>query len=244
MTGGNRDDGPVQEPGVTDGRQRSPKVVPLVGMRGMIADKMLKSVTHTAQLTLHGECEISALMRKKARLAHDGANVSLEDLLLQCVAGTLTSHPDLNGIVKEREIHISGSVHLSVAIALPGNLLVAPAIFDAQDKSLGELAAARLDLISRAKTNKLSVREMTGGTFTLSNLGHSRVQFFTPILNAPQIAILGIGRIYERAFSDGGGGIEMRSVIGLSLTFDHRAVDGSPAAAFLTGMCAAIEAIG
>ena len=233
----------MQEPDVTDGPQRSHKVVPLVGMRGMIADKMLKSITHAAQLTLQGECEVSGLMRKKARLAHDGTKVSVEDLVLHCVARTLTSHPDLNGIVDGREIHIVESVHLSVAIALPGNLLVAPAIFDAQAKSLRELAAARMDLIARAKTNKLSVKEMTGGTFTLSNLGRSRVQFFTPILNTPQIAILGIGRIDERAFSNGSGGIEMRPVIGLSLTFDHRAVDGSPAAAFLTDMCTTIEAI-
>lgn len=209
----------------------------------MIADKMLYSVTHTAQLTLHGECEVSALMRKKARLAHDGNKVSVEDLLLHCVARTLTNHPDLNGIVDEREIRIAESVHLSVAIALPGNLLVAPAIFDAQAKSLRELAAARMDLIARAKINKLSVKEMTGGTFTLSNLGRSRVQFFTPILNTPQIAILGIGRIDERAFSNGRGGIELRPAIGLSLTFDHRAVDGFPAAAFLTDTCTAIEAI-
>jgi len=234
---------PEQEKPKAGGGTPPDRIIPLRGMRRMIADKMHRSLLDSAQLTHHAECEASALLDKKARLAADGIQVSVEDLLLRCVASTLLNHPALNGVVKELEVHLSRSVHLCVAIALPGDLLVAPAIFHAESKTLAELAAARQDLIARAKANKLSVTEMTGGTFTVSNLGLSRVRFFTPIINAPQIAILGIGQMVDRALAKPGGGMEMRPVMGLSLTFDHRAVDGAPAAAFLSELCLAIETI-
>jgi pyruvate dehydrogenase E2 component (dihydrolipoamide acetyltransferase) len=103
------------------------------------------------------------------------------------------------------------------------------------------LRAARQDLAVRARANKLSVTEMTGGTFTISNLGLTRVEHFTPIINAPQICILGIGRMTDRAVRGPDGGIELRPHVGLSLTFDHRALDGAPAGDLLTAICAEIE---
>ena len=218
------------------------KVVPLRGVRAMIADKMQKSLAEAAQLTHHAECDATALNAKKAALAEAGGKVSVEDLLIETVVTVLQRHPDLNGTVEGKEIHLSKSVDLSVAMALPGNLLVAPAMFEAQDKNLLEMRAARQDLSARAKTNKLSVTEMTKGTFSISNLGLSRVHHFTPILNTPQIAILGVGCAVNRAV-EGENGIELRPHIGLSLTFDHRAVDGAPAADFLTDLCNTIEAI-
>jgi len=233
----------MQEKPKDGDREGLNQVIPLRGMRGMIADKMHQSLLGSAQLTHHAECDAVALLQKKARLAREGVKVSVEDLLLHRVASMLSDNPILNGVVKDREVHLSRAVHLSVAISLPGNLLVAPAIFDAGSKTLAEIATARKDLIARAKANKLSVTEMTGGTFTVSNLGLSRVRFFTPILNAPQIAILGVGQTVERARANESGNIEMRAVMGLSLTFDHRAVDGAPAAAFLSDLCGAIEKI-
>ena len=137
-------------------------------------------------------------------------------------------------------VHLSERIDLCVAIALPGNLLAAPAIFDAGGMSVAELRAARQDLSARAKANKLSVAEMTGGTFTVSNLGLSRVEQFTPILNTPQIGILGVGRIVETAVR-GPEGVAFRPFTGLSLTFDHRAIDGAPAADALSDLCSEIE---
>jgi len=152
----------------------------------------------------------------------------------------LKRHPDINGTVREREVILSGRIDLCVAIALPGNLLAAPAIFDAGALSLLDLRAKRQDLAERAKANKLTVQEMTGGSFTISNLGLTRVEFFTPILNAPQIGILGVGRIVESAVSTADG-VAFKPFVGLSLTFDHRAIDGAPAAEFLTDLCTEIE---
>ncbi len=217
------------------------RIIPLRGMRGMIADNMRRSLAEAAQLTHHAECDASALLRRKKRLTEAGLKVSLEDLLIRCTIDTLADHPALNGRVEDQEIRLSAAVHMSVAIALPDNGLVAPAIFEADAMSLEALAAARQDLFARARAGKLSVKEMTGGTFTISNLGLSRVRFFTPILNLPQIAILGLGQTARRPWVTEDGAAGIRSIMGLSLTFDHRAVDGAPAAQFLSALCEAIE---
>jgi pyruvate dehydrogenase E2 component (dihydrolipoamide acetyltransferase) len=221
--------------------EESDRIVPLRGMRGMIADKLQKSVLETAQVTHHADCDGSLLVAWKDHLRSEGRAVSIEDLMIFLAAAALREHPDLNGIVRDREIHLKAGVHVSVAIALPGNLLVAPTIFDADRKSPIEIAAARQDLIKRANENKLSVSEMTNGSFTVSNLGRSRVRHFSPILNVPQIAILGIGRLAKSPWVDPDGNLSVRPVMGLSLTFDHRAVDGAPAAAFLSRLCTMIE---
>lgn len=157
------------------------------------------------------------------------------------VIRAIKKNPDGNGRVEGKEVHLSDAIDLSVAIALPGNLLVAPAIFGAGDMDISDLRAARQDLASRAKANKLSVTEMTGGTFTVSNLGLTRVEHFTPIINAPQICILGIGKLTDRAVRGETGEIELRPHVGLSLTFDHRAIDGAPAGDLLTSICTEIE---
>lgn len=218
--------------------------VPLKGMRGMIASNMRRSLDEAAQLTHHAECELEALLAYKQALENDGNKVSVEDLLADCVVRALMEHPGLNGRIEDGEIRQYQNVHLSFAIALSGNRLVAPAVFNANELDLAERAAARKSMLDRARNGALSVSEMTGGTFTLSNLGRSRVRFFTPILNLPQLAILGIGETYARPVANAAGEWESRRFIGLSLTFDHRAVDGGPAADFLNDLCKVIESAG
>jgi len=217
------------------------KVIPLRGMRAMIADNMRRSLDQAAQLTHHAECNASELFATKQRLAEQGIKVSIEDLIAQAVVATLADHPNLNGRVEDKEIRLYDAVHLSYAMALPGNLLAAPTLFHAEGMSLPERSAARRELAARARKGALTVPEMTGGTFTLSNLGLSRVQFFTPIVNLPQIAILGIGETRQRPWVQADGTLGIAQVMGLSLSFDHRAVDGAPAASFLTDLCNLIE---
>lgn len=219
------------------------RTVPLKGVRGMIADAMVKSLATAAQLTHHGSADACTLMAEKARLAEGGTKVSVEDLLMLAVMRALKKVPDANGKVVDRDVHLHDRIDLSVAIALPDNLLVAPAIFGADQMDVTELRAARQDLAARAKTNKLTVTEMTGGTFSVSNLGLTRVEHFTPILNQGQICILGIGRMIDRAVRAEDGGIELRPHVGLSLTFDHRALDGAPAGDLLTAICEEIEGL-
>lgn len=219
------------------------RVIPLKGMRGMIADNMRRSLDEAAQLSHHADCDLSALLAHKEQLAAQAIKVSVEDLLCDCLVRALQRHPALNGRVEEREVRLTKAIHLSVAIALPGNLLVAPTIFNADTCSLAERSVARKDLIARARVGKLSVAEMTKGTFTVSNLGLSRVRYFTPIINIPQIAILGIGQTVKRPWVMADGSVGVRSMMGLSLTFDHRAVDGGPAADFLSTLCELIEQV-
>lgn len=218
--------------------------VPLKGIRGMIASNMRRSLDEAAQLTHHAECGLDALLAYKQALEHRGTKVSVEDLLADCVVRVLAQHPGLNGRLEDNEIRHYRDVHLSFAIALAGDRLVAPAVFKANAMDLGERAAARKSMLDRARNGKLSVSEMTGGTFTLSNLGRSRVRFFTPIINLPQLAILGIGETYARPVESESGQWETRRFMGLSLTFDHRAVDGGPAAEFLNDLCKVIERAG
>ncbi|WP_108446655.1 2-oxo acid dehydrogenase subunit E2 [Halomonas denitrificans] len=226
------------------GGSRAPREIPLRGMRGMIATKMRESLQASAQLTHHASAELGALqaLRRHCR----GAGLpppSVQDLLLRLVVQTLAEFPALNATLEDNRITEHPGVHLGIAVPLPDDLLVAPALFDAQSVELGALPGARRDLVEQARAGKLSVRELTGATFTISNLGRSRVHHFTPILNLPQVAILGIGGIEARVVPDAEGGVRSAEVIGLSLTFDHRAVNGAPAAAFLDSLIERIESL-
>ena len=219
------------------------KVVKLTAMRGMIASKMLESVSTTAQMTHFAECDVSGLQAMKTRLAGEGLKASVEDLIIDSVVQSLKRFPSLNATLQGAEITQRADIHVAVAVALPGDLLVAPAIFNAGTLSLAERVAARRDLVDRSKINKLTVKEMTGGTFTISNIGLTRVRHFTPILSIPQVAILGVGETALRPWVVDGA-IVPRPIMGLSLTFDHRAVNGAPAGDFLTDLCRTIEAMG
>ena len=215
--------------------------VPLKGMRKMIAAKMHESLQSSAQLTHHAECELTALQARRARLKATGSAVSLQDLLLHQIVQTLGAHPSLNATLQDNQITRYQAVHLGLAIPLPGDLLVAPALFDADQLDAEQLAEARRALVDKAQAGKLSVRELTGATITVSNLGLSRVRFFTPILNVPQVAIIGIGGSQRRLQREADGTLAERDFMGLSLTFDHRAVNGAPAADFLDDLCRRLE---
>lgn len=236
--------GPLSaRPGDEAQSEASTREIPLRGMRGMIASKMLQSLQTSAQLTHHASVCLEAPQALRAHCRQRGLAVpSLQDLLLRLVVQTLADHPSLNATLEENRIVEHGSVNLGLAIPLPDDLLVAPALFGAEVLSLGELPAARRTLTAKAQAGKLSVGELTGATFTVSNLGRSRVHHFTPILNVPQVAILGIGGTETRPvpLSDGWRAADF---IGLSLTFDHRAVNGAPAAAFLDALCERIETL-
>lgn len=216
------------------------KVLRLSGLRGMIAGKMRDSLQSTAQLSYFADCDAEALVAARGRLREAGLKVGYEDLVIAALARLLPRHPLLNGRLEGQEIQLSAAVHVSLAIALPGGL-VAPALFDVAGLDLAAIAAARAALTERARAGKLTPCEMTGGTITLSNLGTTRVRHFTPILNRPQIALVGLGCIAPRPWVLADGSLGVRRVLGLSLTADHQVVDGQPAGAFLSDLCALLE---
>ncbi len=216
------------------------EVVPIRGIRGLIAKSMQASLQQAAQLTLEAEADASALVALRTRLQAADMPVAYDDLLVRAVALALRNHPRLNGLIVGDEVRLYRAINVGLAIALPEGL-VAPAIFDADAKSLEEIMRAREDLVARARATALTVAEMTSGTFTITNLGLYRVDHFTPVINPPQIAILGVGRIARRPFARSDDTVSVRSTVALSLTFDHRAVDGAPAAAFLQEVCTLLE---
>ncbi len=217
------------------------KIIPLSGIKGMIAKKMVESLSTTAQLTHHASCDVTYLLNRKSQLAGEGVKVSFEDLIVDAVIETIKQHPGINGYADDKQIALQPFMHIAVAVALEGDLLVAPAILNANELTLADRAIARKEVIDRARNNKLNVTEMTKGTFTISNLGLSRVHHFTPIVNAPQIAILGVGEIRKQHWECSDGELRPRPIMGLSLSFDHRAINGGPAADFLTDLCKTIE---
>ncbi|MBX5465045.1 MAG: 2-oxo acid dehydrogenase subunit E2 [Clostridia bacterium] len=208
-------------------------------MRRIIAQRMQRSLAETAQLTLHASADATELVR--LREARRAEGIAYDDLLLRALALTLREHPRLNGWLVEDELRLAERVDLGLAVALPEGLIV-PVLRDAASLSLPEIAAERARLVERARSGRLALSEVTGATFTLTNLGMYRVESFTPILNAPQIATLGVGRIAPEARATAEGRVEARPTLRLSLTFDHRALDGAPAADFLDALISRLEA--
>jgi pyruvate dehydrogenase E2 component (dihydrolipoamide acetyltransferase) len=198
------------------------------GIRGVIARRMLESMQTTAQLSFFADADASALTEARGWWKDAGRKVGYEDLVIAALARILPAYPLFNAHEVEGAVVPQAEINVGVAIGLPGALVV-PCVFDCAAKSLPEIAAERASLVERAPINKLTVKEMSGGTISISNLGLTRVRHFTPVLNRPQTAIIGLGRIGR----DG--------MMGLSLTVDHRAIDGQPAGEFLTALCEALE---
>ncbi len=212
----------------------------IAGVRKVIADRMQASLQSTAQLTYHGDADVTELMSRRNSWKAAGRTISLEDCLIHAMAHTLRAFPEFNGVADEASVTQHASIDLSLAISTPMGLMT-PVLRNVGAMSLGDIAGERRDLILRAQAGQLTVSEMKGGSFTLSNLGHTRVRYFTPILNAGQIALLGIGRLVETAIFDEAGHAVAARMLPLSLTADHRIVDGEPAGRFLDMLCQQLE---
>ncbi|RDW21395.1 dihydrolipoamide acyltransferase [Oceanobacillus arenosus] len=203
-----------------------PKTIKVKGMRKTIARRMHESLATTAQLTLHSTIEIPELVAFKQK-----QSVSYTDLFVKASSMALKKHPALNATMIDNSIQQWSNTNIGLAVALEDGLMV-PVIQNTEQKSIEKLADDRKDLISRTFSGEVTAEEVTSGTFTISNLGMYPIDGFTPILNQPQVALLGIGRIQKlpRVVDDN---VQIVPVIHLSLTIDHRAVDGAPGAAFL-----------
>ncbi len=202
---------------------------------------MSQSVTTKPRVTLHSSAGIerllSVLERQPSIRDH---RLRLTHLLARVSAHAFATKPTLNGWVQNEVVTLSTVANLGLAVQTE-RALVTPVLSEADRIPFGEFIVRLEDLIDRARRGKLHPRELAGGTFSLSNLGASRVHSFTPIVNPPQLAILGVGRAQTVPQWDGAAWQPVREVP-LSLTFDHAAVDGQPAAVFLDHLLALIEA--
>ncbi len=217
------------------------RTVPLAGLRGAIARNMaagwqVPRVAHHVEVDV-SRCE-AARQALQAGLA-PGEKVTLTAFVLRALALTLREHPRMNALVRDKEVELADEVNIGLAVSLEEGLMV-PVIRRADTKSVAALAAESRVLASGARAGNLSPGSYQRGTFTLSNLGSTGIDAFTPIINPPQVGILGVTRVVERPVVRDGA-IVAAPMMGLHLVFDHRAVDGYPAALFLGDLARRLE---
>jgi pyruvate dehydrogenase E2 component (dihydrolipoamide acetyltransferase) len=191
---------------------------------------MVASLQSMAQFTLMSDVDVTELVRERRRVRAELLTTYNHCVMRACVLA-LAQHPRLNAVVEDGEIRVLTSVHMGIAIPVAGGLVVG-VVRDADRMSMAELVAASRAVVSQVKEGRAGAELLTGSTFTVSNLGSYGVDAFTPIINPPEVAIVGVGRVRERPIRSEDGFVWGHSM-GLSLTVDHRAVDGVPAAAFL-----------
>lgn len=214
------------------------------GIRRAIAKSMMTSLSSMAQLTHSTSFDASAILayRKQLKASEgDCAGITLGDIVLYAVSRTLLNHPDLNAnMVDDSTIRHFKHVNLGVAVDTPRGLMV-PTIFHADEKSLLEISLEVKELAAQCREGNISPDKLTGASFTVSNLGNLGVESFTPVINPPQTGILGVCGTVERVKRGKDGEITIYPAMGLSLTYDHRAVDGTPAARFQKELCQNLE---
>lgn len=212
--------------------------VGLKGMRKTIAQRMMKSLCQTAQVSIHQKADITKLivfqreLKAKAGDAVADGQLSITTLLAKAVILALQETPKMNAWYHDGNYEEISEVHLGIAVALDEGLVV-PVAKNAQTKTLTDLAATIRKNTQQARLGTLPSDLYTGSTFTISNLGKTGVEYFTPVINSPEIGILGVGSAVAELALDDEGKITQQQKLPLSLTFDHQIIDGSPAADFL-----------
>jgi 2-oxoglutarate dehydrogenase E2 component (dihydrolipoamide succinyltransferase) len=218
-------------------------------LRKVIAARMVESLAVSAQLTTVIEVDVTKVARLRDRAkasfeAREGVKLSFLPFFAVAVCEALKQHPVLNSSVEGDQIIYHGAEHLGVAVDTERGLLV-PVIQNAGDLNMGGVARKIADLAARTRDNKVNPDELSGGTFTLTNTGSRGALFDTPIINQPQVAILGLGAVVKRPMvvrgEDGGETIAIRSMVYLGLSYDHRVVDGADAARFLVTLKERLE---
>jgi pyruvate dehydrogenase E2 component (dihydrolipoamide acetyltransferase) len=217
------------------------QVIAMEGIRRTIATRLLQSLQTMAQVTLTTEANVSEAETLRAGLSRQwpGQGLSPLHLVIKAAARALKEHPRLNAIQGPEQVQLMDQVNIGIAVSLPEGLIT-PVIRDAGAKSLSELASVARELAAKTREGKARPEDVTGGTFTITNLGAYDIDAFTPIINPPQVAILGVGRVVEKPIVDQGA-VTKGSMMFLSLTFDHRVVDGTPAAQFLQAVKQRLE---
>jgi len=211
--------------------------IKVIGIRKLISERMLASLQTTAQLTLNAGADARLLqdMRRRFKESSEGfglRDITVNDMVLFAVSRVLLSHPELNALYAGDSLRQYSAVHLAFAVDTPRGLMV-PVIRNAHTLRLSEIAREARRLAEGCRSGGITPDELAGGTFTVTNLGALGVQSFTPILNVPQVGILGVGSIVPGPVLAPDGSVSFIPQIGLSLTVNHQVVDGAPGARFL-----------
>ena len=218
--------------------------VKLPQIRKVIAKSMHASLSEMAQLTFNSSFDATTIMDLRASLKAGGeamgiGNITINDMIVFAAAKILKNHKDLNAHFLGDSMRYFDGVHMGIAVDTERGLMV-PTVFDADRLSLAELAKASKEVIKEAQAGTISPDKLKGASFTVSNLGPTGIESFTPVINPPQTGILGVCSLTKRVKEVNGTAV-FYPCIPLSLTFDHRALDGAPAARFLHELCTALE---
>ena len=219
-------------------------IIPVAGMRAVIAKRMCESLQNAPQYTNHSSFCVHELKKfmagyKERNLEQNGIKPTYSDLLIKAASMALRDNIIMNSSFEETQITIHQHINIGLAVALEDGLIV-PNIKDTDKKTLPEITADRKALVDKAKAGKLLPEEYSGGTFTISNMGGFPVNNFTPIINLPEAAILGVGTMEEKVVPIDGN-IGIRPFMGISLTSDHRHIDGAMSGAFMKRLKEIIE---
>jgi pyruvate dehydrogenase E2 component (dihydrolipoamide acetyltransferase) len=212
------------------------EVIPLKGWRKMLADRMLSSHLTYAEVTQMREVDVTDMVNLRQLLLDQlekkqGVRVSYTHLLIKAASQALRQHPIMNSSLVGEEIRILSDINISMAVALDNGQLLAPVILHADRKNIVEVAREAITLTEQIRSRKFNLDILQGGTFTVSNAGMYGTDYVTPLINVPQSAALGVGRLVQKpAVKDGQ--IVVRTMMGLSLTYDHRIITGAVAAQF------------
>jgi pyruvate dehydrogenase E2 component (dihydrolipoamide acetyltransferase) len=224
------------EAAARQGRETPPQVTPISPVRRLIAERLATSAHTVAGVTLTTEADATELVHLREQLKSDPARAvpSYTDLMAKLCAEALREHPALNARFEGDTIVHPSAVAIGIAVDTGRGLLV-PVVRDAQAKTLRQIATESAALIEQARDGRINADDLRGGTFTVTNLGMYEIDAFTPIINLPECAILGVGRVVPKqvVVDAAAERLAIRHMVFLSLTFDHRLVDGAPAARFL-----------
>ncbi len=215
--------------------------IPLTGVRGIVSRRMGESARETARVVLFREVDAGAMIELRDMLKEQGVEVTYNDILVRVCAEALRRHPEANARLGDGCIERLGEVNIGLAVETERGLLV-PVIRGADRRSLSEIARERARLVEAARAGRIGPDDMSGGTFTITNLGMYGVEGFTPVINLPECCILGVGRIGKKAVvCEECDEVMVRPMMMLSLVFDHRVIDGAPAARFLDTIARLVE---
>ena len=228
---------PAPEPGLP----RVASTTPLRGVRKIVSEGMATSVHTTARVTLFREVDVTEFVGLRERFKEQGASISYNDILVRICAIALREHPEANARLGEGEIEHLDRVNIGLAVDTDRGLLV-PVIHNADRLSLPHIAAESTRLVEAARAGRSWPDDLSGGTFTITNLGMFGVEGFAPVINLPECCILGVGRIVRKPVVMGEDDtLAVRPMMTISLVFDHRVVDGAPAARFMDRIAQLIE---
>lgn len=216
------------------------ELVPYSAMRRVIAKRMLQSHIDIPPVTQCCVADVTSLMELRSSINRDNLQASINDIIIMAAAKALKEQPRINACYTEEGLLLKKHINVGMAVALAEGLIV-PVIRDADKLTLRQVSKTAKELAAKARQGRLTPDEYSGGTFTISNLGMLGVTSFTPIINQPEICILGVCAIEQKLEMDDSGNITKRMKMGLSLTYDHRCIDGAQAAVFCNRIVELLE---